>query len=67
MIWNKEEKRFNWSFVILAVFSTLYLVGFDLVWRHVKLGFIELAAYGAVGWVIGAIVIWYFARKGSSS
>ncbi len=65
MIWNSKEARFSWGFIVLAVFSTLYLVGFDLIWRHVKLGFVELAAFGAVGWVVGAIAIWYFSRKSS--
>ncbi|HPF47977.1 MAG: hypothetical protein KDF58_13725 [Alphaproteobacteria bacterium] len=63
MIWNKEENRFSWSFIILVVYSTLFLVVFDLIWRLVNIGFMELAAGGAVLWLIGAAAIIFKSRK----
>ena len=65
MIWNKEENRFSWSFIILVVYSTLFLVAFDLIWRLVKIGFIELAVGGMVIWLIGAAFIYFKSRKPS--
>lgn len=58
MFWNKEEKRFGWPLIILAVYSTLALVIFDLVWRHVEMGFANLALISLVLWTIGALYIY---------
>ncbi|MCP5381993.1 MAG: hypothetical protein H6912_06450 [Kordiimonadaceae bacterium] len=63
MIWNKEENRFSWSFIILVVYSTLFLVVFDLFWRLVNIGFVELAAGGAALWLAGAAFIIFKSRK----
>ncbi|MEZ5758861.1 MAG: hypothetical protein R3D86_11635 [Emcibacteraceae bacterium] len=65
MIWNKDENRFSWSFIILVVYSTLFLVAFDLIWRLVNIGFMELAVGGAVLWLIGAVSIIFKSRKKS--
>lgn len=62
MFWNKEEKRFGWPLIILAVYSTLALVIFDLVWRHVEMGFINLALISLICWTVGASIIYLKGR-----
>ncbi len=57
MIWSKKERRFRWPFILLVVYSTLSLVVFDLAWRHVEMGFVQLALIGMIGWTIGAAII----------
>lgn len=63
MIWNNEHGRFSWLFIILVVYSTLFLVGFDLTWRLVKIGFMPLVLYSVVAWFIGAALVFVTCRK----
>lgn len=63
MFWNNEEKRFSWAFIILAVYSTIALVIFDLAWRHLQMGFVQLAAITMVCWTVGATIIYLKGRK----
>jgi hypothetical protein len=63
MIWNNEHARFSWLFIILVVYSTLFLVGFDLTWRLVEIGIAELVIYSGIAWCVGASVVYFTCRK----
>ena len=63
LFWNKEEKRFAWFFIILVVYSTVALVLFDFAWRHVQMGFVQLAGISLVCWIVGAAIIYLKARR----
>ncbi len=63
MFWNKEEKRFGWFFIILAVYSTLALVIFDYYSLNEAIYTVDLAGVSLACWTIGVIIIWLKARK----
>lgn len=67
MIWNKEKKQFNWLFVSLAVFCTVFLVLFDLSWRLVEMNIVQFLGISGVIWLAGVIIIYMMGKKSDQS
>jgi hypothetical protein len=61
-----ESGHLGWGFFWLIVFSGLWLLVSDLVWRLVQVRFVRLALAMSLGWIIGAalIILGFYASAG---